>query len=1027
MGFLSSLVSQANGRSRLGAVSSYAARFLLVAAAYFIVARISVNFALIPGTISPLWLPAAIALCACLIWGMHLAPAVWLAHFLTTVTAGLPAPSAAAISFGPALEALVATYLMQRAYRAREGFLRQANILRFIGIAVASGMIGASISIAASMLADPNDSSRSTLAWLTWWVGDATGMIVGVPLILAWDIREGIRWRAAKVVEAVGLVVLLLIATQLVFSDQFGNRPLAFFSIPFFIWAAYRFNLPMTVWTTAITCAIAAWNTAHGTGPFTSADLSNSLLLLMLFVSVIASMGLLLANLVYQNAHSQQQLIAERDSLEGHVQKRTEALVANIEERKRVEEQLAKRESQLAEAQLLAHLGSWSWDSDSGTITWSDELYRIFNLDKRSFELKPENIFKLIHEDDLPMINRAMEKFRETGNSFQIEYRIHPPGGSERIVAARGHGVKDRDGYITRMFGTVQDITEARQAERSLREAEERYRMMIELSPDAILVQQDEVIMLANHAALELFGAQKREQVIGKSIFDFLHPDFHEAERECIAGLKRGEDLPAEEAKFIRLDGCVVDVETNASAFLQKGRLANLFILRDITERKKTAEQMAYLAHYDSLTRLPNRTLFHQRLEHALTIAERPGRSLEILFLDLDRFKNINDSLGHATGDLVLQETAKRLQSILRESDTVARLGGDEFVVLVENVDEPHRGGIIAEKILAAFSQPFMRDTNALSMSTSIGISRFPSDGADADTLLKKADLAMYRAKEAGRNSYRYFSTEMNTHTIERQALEKALEHAIELDQLSLHYQPKIDILTNRITGMEALLRWQHPTMGSIPPRQFIPIAEESGLITPIGYWAIRSACQQNKAWQANSPARLKVAVNLSPRQLVDDMLIENLQEILNDTGLEADYLEIEITETAIMANPEKSIQVLNALRDIGITIAIDNFGSGYLSLAHLKRFPIRAVKIDRSFIQGVPFSHGDATITKAIIGLAHSLECSVIAEGAETQQQYDFLRENACDSVQGYYFSEAMPAENFSDLIKVQANLHLH
>ena len=285
----------------------------------------------------------------------------------------------------------------------------------------------------------------------------------------------------------------------------------------------------------------------------------------------------------------------------------------------------------------------------------------------------------------------------------------------------------------------------------------------------------------------------------------------------------------------------------------------------------------------------------------------------------------------------------------------------------------------------------------------------------------------MYRAKEMGRNNYRYYSAEMNLHTAERLALEYALSHAIEQDQLSLYYQPKVDVLTNRISGMEALLRWRHPTLGSVPPQRFIPVAEETGLIRPIGYWAIRRACAQNKSWQRGNAARLRVAVNLSPRQLSDDRLIDNIREILVETGLEARYLELEITESAVMAHPDKAIVTLTTLRDMGISVAIDDFGIGYSSLAYLQRFPIRAVKIDQSFVQGIPSNSGDAAITKAIISLAHSLECSVIAEGAETQQQYDFLREHDCDSVQGYYFSEPISAELFGDLIKVQSNLHLH
>jgi diguanylate cyclase (GGDEF)-like protein/PAS domain S-box-containing protein len=732
--------------------------------------------------------------------------------------------------------------------------------------------------------------------------------------------------------------------------------------------------------------------------------------------------GLAIAGLLTRRGVAERTLKTERDKLERTVEERTLALMKDIEQRKDIGQQLFAREQQLADAQRLAQIGSWNWDLVSNTLTWSDELYRIYGVSKDDFDVSPARCRALMPDEDFNTVRAIVEESCRTGKPFHIEHRIILPSGEIKTVAARGSVLQDAEGRVTRMFGTEQDVTDAKRSETALREAEERYRMVVELCPDAILVQQDDACTFVNRAALALLGARDADQVIGKSLFEFIGPDFQENAREIIASIQRGETVPQSEEKVIRLDGSEVDVDIHASSFMHKGHSAVLLIMRDITERKKTAERMAYLAHYDSLTGLPNRTLFHQRLEHALSIAERPGRSLEILFLDLDRFKEINDTLGHATGDQVLKETADRLQIILRESDTVARLGGDEFVVLVENVDEPHRGGTIAAKILAALAPPFMRERHPLQITTSIGISCFPTDGKDAGTLLKKADIAMYRAKESGRNGYRYYSPDMHLHAAERLTLENALNNAIADRQLSLHYQPKVDVLTNRISGMEAFLRWRHPTMGWIAPSRFIPLAEETGMINAIGAWAIRSACAQNKRWQESSPERLKVAVNLSPLQLSDHNLVARIREILEETKLEARYLELEVAESAVMANPDKAMLVLNMLHDIGVSLAIDDFGTGRSSLPYLKQFPISALKIDHSLVRGVPDDHDGAAITRAIIGLAHNLEYDVVAKGTETRQQFEFLREHDCNSVQGNYFSEPLSADRFGQLLRAQA-----
>jgi len=433
------------------------------------------------------------------------------------------------------------------------------------------------------------------------------------------------------------------------------------------------------------------------------------------------------------------------------------------------------------------------------------------------------------------------------------------------------------------------------------------------------------------------------------------------------------------------------------------------------TARRQAEERIRHLANYDELTGLYNRSMFSHRLGHALAQARRTDKPLAILFLDLDRFKNINDTLGHAAGDSVLREVAKRLGECLRESDTVGRLGGDEFVVLLEAMLQPMHSAAVAQKLLAAVARPFTFEGQEFHLTASIGISTYPADSKETESLLRNADIAMYRAKEQGKNNYQFYSAQMNVHTLERLALESSLRHALERNEFVLYYQPKIDIGSRRITGMEALLRWQHPSKGLVPPMQFIPLAEETGLIVAIGEWVLRTACTQNKSWRAQGLPPLRVAVNLSARQFSHENLLQDVEKVLNETGLDPAALELEITESMVMRSPERTTILLNKLKTTGISISIDDFGTGYSSLSYLKRFPIDSVKIDRSFIKELPQDGEDAAITQAIIAMAHGLGLKVIAEGVETGEQVGFLRAHGCDEVQGYYFSKPVPAQEFA------------
>ena len=433
---------------------------------------------------------------------------------------------------------------------------------------------------------------------------------------------------------------------------------------------------------------------------------------------------------------------------------------------------------------------------------------------------------------------------------------------------------------------------------------------------------------------------------------------------------------------------------------------------------KSHSERIEYLAYHDSLTTLPNRGLFGKLLGQSLSQARRNRSHLAVLFLDLDRFKHINDTLGHETGDRLLQEVATRLKACLRDSDTVARLGGDEFVVLLSDQEEKDVTAV-ARKILASIAEPFVILGQEFRVTTSVGISTYPADGRDEETLMKNADVAMYRAKEEGRNHFQFYSESLNRQSTERLALESNLRYALERNEFQLHYQAKRDMRSGQITGTEALLRWQHPELGTVAPLKFIPLAEETGLIVPIGKWVLKTACLQNVAWQQEGLPRLSIAVNLTARQFSDEHLLRDVGLILDETGMDPRLLELEITESLLMHDVEGALRVLTSLKRMGIRIAIDNFGSGYVSLSALKSFPLDTVKIDRSFIRDVESQAKDKALTGAVIAMGKSLSLTVVAQGVETRAQADYLRENACDELQGFYFAKPVPADQFEVLLR--------
>jgi diguanylate cyclase (GGDEF)-like protein/PAS domain S-box-containing protein len=640
----------------------------------------------------------------------------------------------------------------------------------------------------------------------------------------------------------------------------------------------------------------------------------------------------------------------------------------------------------------------WSHDIKSDTLFITPGIEKLYGYSLEEFYKDKTLWKKVIVPEDLPIVSDRELRI-SLGEAVTTIYRIKRPDEEVRWIQDRGIPTLDDKGNFVDFNSVLFDITDRK-------ESEERYRSLVEMSPDIIAVISRGRIDYINKAGCKLVGATSPEELIGQQIEKFSHTKVIEDMR-----IHEGTIV---ESQVIRLDGESIDVEMSTMPILYEGRLARQVVGRDITQRKKAEKTIQFMAYHDALTRLPNRYKFRQHLNEVLS--QKRNQMLAVLFLDLDRFKIINDTKGHTTGDLLLQKVGKRLEETVQHDGMVSRQGGDEFIILLEDVNK-EKTTQVAQRILDEFSNPIVINHQEYFITPSIGISIYPTDGDDEETLIQLADTAMYLAKERGKNNFQFYTSQLIGLSSRKMELENGLRKALEQDELTIYYQPQVELATGKIVGIEALTRWQHPKYGFISPLEFIPLAEETGLIVPLGKWVLRTACEQNKSWQDIGLQAIPIAINISVRQIQDDRFVDSVKDVLNQVGLDPRYLELEITES-IMQNIEKSTKILNQLRDLGVTLSIDDFGTGYSSLSYLKHLPIDKIKIDKSFVDDIIYHSNQGAIVKTIIDMGSNLNFSVIAEGIETEEQVNFLIQNKCEIGQGFFFSRPLPAEHMEQYL---------
>ncbi len=668
-------------------------------------------------------------------------------------------------------------------------------------------------------------------------------------------------------------------------------------------------------------------------------------------------------------------------------------------------------------------LGSWEWDVLDDRMRWSDEVYRILGLPDRAGAPDSKVLLDAVHPDERESFQKAIDDALE-GMPCDMVHRLRSVDGCEKQVRHMAAAIFDESGEPLRLIGTLEDIT-AREAAPAGPDPDQaaRYRALFEETPDAVLLLERRRIVECNRAALRLFGCPSPDRLHGKGLGELSPRDQLDGTDSITLANQRVQEALERGRSQFEWTGRRQDTGTEFPAEVVLSRLEIggeqivQAVVRDMTLFKEAERKLIHEAHHDPLTELPNRRQFEELLNKALSSARRQGRPVAVIFLDLDGFKRVNDSLGHHWGDALLQSVAERLKQLVRVEDTVGRLGGDEFTILVEHLERTEDVAVLAERVVAALGEPHEIAGRIIRVSASLGISISNRDGETAKELLGKADAAMYRAKEEGRNMYRFYTEDLTHRARERERLRHELHHAIENGQFVLQYQPQIELADGRLAGVEALVRWDHAERGLLSPHRFIPLAEESGQIVRLGEWVLRSACRQAKLWLDDGIEFGRVAINLGSSQIECGQLVETVRKVLGETGLPGDRLELEVAEE-ILGEWYQARRRLHPLRELGVRVAVDHYGTSCSSALHFRELPIDQIKIDKSFVRHLPDDDNAVAVVRAMIAMARALNLTVIAEGVERDVQPPFLRREGCHRGQGYYWGRPQTLPEFSRAI---------